>query len=39
MATKVDEMRGNCDVSTEVEEIGGDVVMRPLKLMRLKGMS
>ena len=32
-------LRGGRDVDTEADEIGGDVVMWPLKLIRWDGMS
>ena len=38
MATYVDETGEECrDVATEVDEIEGDIVMWPPKLMRLEG--
>ena len=40
MATEVDEIGGRCrDVATEVDELGRDVVMWPLKSIRLEEMS
>ena len=40
MATEVDEIGGRCrDVTTEVDEIGRNVVMWPLKSMTLEEMS
>ena len=39
MLHEIDEIwRGCHDVATNVDEIGGDVWIWPLKLMRLEGM-
>ena len=40
MWPEIDETWMGChDVATDVDEIGGDVVVCPLKLMRLEGVS
>ena len=40
MATEVDEiLRGCRDLATEVDDIGEDVVMWPIMVMRLDGIS